>query len=49
MISPLERLQFWIHKKAPRLLTFLQQFTIMEWIVLILVLIYIMEYSYGLE
>lgn len=49
MISLLERLEFWLYKKAPRLLTFLQQFTTMEWIVLILVLAYILEYFYGLQ
>lgn len=41
MITPLERIQFWIHKKAPRLLTFLQQFTIMEWMAIVAVGIYI--------
>ena len=43
MISLMERIEYWMYKKAPRVLTFFQQFTIMEWTVLILVALFVME------
>ena len=42
-LSLIEKLEFWMYKKAPKLLTFFQQFTIMEWMVLLIVGFYIME------
>ena len=35
------KIQAWLYKKVPRLLTFLQQFTIMEWLVISMLLIWI--------
>ena len=32
------KIQAWMYKKAPRLLTFLEQFTIIEWFVIILLI-----------
>jgi hypothetical protein len=31
----IDKINFWLYKKAPRLLTFIQQFTIIEWLVII--------------
>lgn len=33
----IDEMNFWLYKKAPRLLTFLQQFTIIEWLVIIFI------------
>jgi hypothetical protein len=48
MLTPLERLEAWLYKKAPRVLTFYRQFTIMEWLGVIALIILIMETAHGL-
>lgn len=37
------KIQAWLYKKVPGLLTFLQQFTIIEWLVLILIGTWILQ------
>jgi hypothetical protein len=43
-----DRFNFWLYKKAPGVLTFIRQFTIMEWFVVVLLLGFIVEKFYDL-
>jgi hypothetical protein len=47
MISLKERIQCWIHSKAPRVLDVLQMFTVIEWVIILIGVGYVGMYCIG--
>jgi hypothetical protein len=47
MISLKERIQCWIHSKAPRVLDVLQMFTVIEWVIILIGVGYVGMHCIG--